>query len=62
MAQLIVSDLGLKGHECETHRRHCVVSLSKTLYHLLGTGSTQEDRKMSRHDGKVVDWDLKHQH
>ena len=25
------------------HRRHCFVSLSKTLYPLLSTGSTQED-------------------
>ena len=28
----------------------CVVSLSKTLYALLGTGSCKEDRKSSRHD------------
>ena len=31
-------------------RRHCVVSLSKTLYPLFSTGSTQEDREMSKHD------------
>ena len=30
-----VSDLGSKGHEVETHWRHCVVSLRKTLYPLL---------------------------
>ena len=30
-------------------QRHCVVSLSKTLYPLLSAGSTQED--LSRHDG-----------
>ena len=35
---------------------HCVnVYLSKTLYLLLDTGSTQEDRKSSQHDLKIVD-------
>ena len=24
--------------------------------------STQEDRKSSQHDWKIVDWDVKHQH
>ena len=52
-----VVDLGSKCHKFETHQYHCVVSLSKTLYPLLSTGSTQEDRKASQHD-----WDLKHQH
>ena len=33
--------------------------LSKTLYLLLSTGSTQKD--LSHHDGKIVDWDLKNQ-
>ena len=33
-----------------THWGYCVVSLSKTLYPLHSTGSTQEDRKASRHD------------
>ena len=33
------------------------MSLSKTLYPLLSTGSTQEDQ--SRHDWKSLDWDLK---
>ena len=28
-------DSGSNGHELETHWRHCVVSLSKTLYPLL---------------------------
>ena len=32
----------------EPHRRHCVVSLSKTHLSLLSTGSTQEDP--SRHN------------
>ena len=43
-------DWGLKGCWFEPHHWwcHCVVSLSKTLYPLLSTGSTQEDQ--SRHD------------
>ena len=36
--------------------------LSKTLYPLFSTGSTQEDRKLSLHDRKIVDWDKEHQH
>ena len=41
-----VLDWGLKGCLFETHRRqsHCIVSLSKILYPLFSTGSTQEDR------------------
>ena len=38
---------------------HCVVSLSKTHLSLLSTGSTQEDP--SRHNWKIVDWDVKNQ-
>ena len=34
--------------------------LSKTLYPLLSTGSTQEDRKSYQHDCKTVDWELNH--
>ena len=34
---------GSKGCEFEPHQRHCVVSLSKTYYSLLCTGSSQED-------------------
>ena len=45
-----VLDLGKKVHLFETHHSHRVVSLSKTLYPLLSTGSTQEDRKSSRYD------------
>ena len=39
---------GSKGCLFETHRRqnHCVVSFSKTLYLLLSTGLTQEERKL----------------
>ena len=36
------------------------MSLSKTLYPLLSTGSIQEDPP--RHDWKIVDWDTKIQH
>ena len=39
-----VLELILKCCMFETHRRHCIVSLCKTLYPLLSTGSTQEDR------------------
>ena len=46
----------------KTNQRHCIVSFSKTLYPLLRTGSTQEDRKLSPHDCKIVNWDVKHQH
>ena len=35
--------------------------LSKALYPLLSTGSTQEERKSSEHEGKIVDCDVKHQ-
>ena len=41
------------GWDRVAHRRwsrRCVVSLSKTLYPLLSTDTTQEDRKSSRHD------------
>ena len=37
-----------RSYGFEPHRRHCVVSLSKTLYPLLSTRSSQEDP--SRHD------------
>ena len=38
-----VLDSRPKGRGFEPHRRHCVVSLSKTYLSLLSTGSTQED-------------------
>ena len=56
-----VLDWGSKGCLFETHQSHSVVSLSMTLCLLLRTGSTQEDRKLSQHDCKIVDWDVKHQ-
>ena len=49
-----VLDLGSKGRLFETHLRHCIVSMSKTLDHLLCTGSTQEDRKTSIMTGKLL--------
>ena len=48
-----------RGHGFEPHWHHCVVSLSKTHWSLLRTGSTQED--LSWHKWKIVDWDLKNQ-
>ena len=33
------------------------MSLSKTLYPLLSTGSTQEDSKLSCHDLKLVNYE-----
>ena len=38
-----------------------IMSLSKTLYPLLSTGSTQEDRKLSGHGRNIVGWGIKHQ-
>ena len=44
--------LGLNSKVCgfETYLRHCIVSLSETLYPLLSTGLTKEDRNCSQHD------------
>ena len=39
-----VLDSRPRGPGFEPHRRHCVVSLSKTHLSLLSTGSTEEDR------------------
>ena len=39
---------------------HCIVSLSKTLYPLLSTCSTPEDRRFHMTE-IIVDWDIKHQ-
>ena len=36
------------------------MSLSKTLYPLLSTGSTKEVKLASGQDRKTVDWDVKH--
>ena len=45
------------GRWFEPHQSHCVVSLSKTLYPLLSTGSAQET---SLHAWNNVDCDVKH--
>ena len=42
-----VLDSESKSCEFETHLGYCVVSLSKAVYPLLSTGSTEEDRKSS---------------
>ena len=52
-----VFDLRQRGCGFKPHRRHCVVSLSKTHLSLLSTGSTQDDP--FRHNRKIVDWDVK---
>ena len=39
-------DLGSKGGEFETHRRHCVVSMSMTLYSLFSTKRPSMDEKL----------------
>ena len=54
-----VLDSRPRGRSFEPHRQYCVVSFSKTLLSLLRTGSTQEDP--SRHNCKIVDWDVKNQ-
>ena len=54
-----VLDSRSRGCRFKPHQQLCVVSLSKTLYPLLSTGSTQDD--LSRHDFKIVDWDVKNQ-
>ena len=43
-----VLDSRSMGCGFEPHRKHCIVSLSSTLYPLLSTGLTQEDT--SRYD------------
>ena len=56
----VIGVFSLRSRGCwfKLHQRQCIVSLSKTLYPLLSTGSTQE---MSQHDWKIVEWDVKHQ-
>ena len=54
-----VLDSRRRGRRSKPHRRHCVVSLSKTHLSLLSTGSTQEDQ--SRHSCKIVDWGVMNQ-
>ena len=54
-----VQDSRLRGCGFEPHQRYCIVSLSKKLYPLLSTGSTQADP--SQHDWKNVDMDIMNQ-
>ena len=54
-----VLDSRPRGLGIESNWHHCVVSLSRTHLSLLSTGSTQEDP--SRHNWKIVDWDVKNQ-
>ena len=54
-----VLDSRPRGCMLEPHRCHCVVFLSKIHWSLLSTGSTQDD--LSRHNWKVVDWEVKNQ-
>ena len=42
------------SHQFEIHRRNCIVFLCMTLYPLLNTGSTQEDRKRPDMTEKVL--------
>ena len=48
-----------RGCGFEPHRGHCIMSLSKTQNSLFRIGSTQED--LSRHNWKIIDWDIKNQ-
>ena len=52
-----VLDSGSRGWGLEPHLRHCLLSLSKTLYPLLSTCSTKENS--SQHDWKIVHWNVK---
>ena len=52
MVECLTQDYGFKPH-----LRHCIVSLSKTLYPLLSTYLIQDD--LSKHNLKIVDWDVK---
>ena len=36
--------------------------LSKAHYHLFSSGSTYQYKKLSWHDWKIIDWDIKHRH
>ena len=57
--RVLTQDRG--GHEFETHRHHCVVSLSNTHLSLLSTVSPQEYPTQPDITEKIVDWDVKNQ-
>ena len=53
-----VCDLRSRGHWFHhPHLRHCLLTLSKTLYSLLSTGSTQENVSTRL---KIIDWLIKY--
>ena len=56
-----VSDSGARGRVFETYRDR-VVSLSKTLYSQKVLVNYPGSAAPSRHDWKIVDWDVKSQH
>ena len=51
-----VLDSRSRGRGFKPHQHRYVVSLSKTHFSLLSTGSTQEDP--SPHNWKIFDWDV----
>ena len=56
-------DLAFLDYLCDKYQNFQAVNhLLKPgkKYSLLSTGSTQEDRKSSQHDWKIIDWDMKH--
>ena len=55
VAQLIARQTGNR-RILSAAESHCAASLSKTLYPLLSTGSTQEDRKSSQNDSFCSRW------
>ena len=62
-----VLDWGLRGHwfnihHCQGHSLTPCCVLEPYIYLLLSTALTQEDRKTSGHDIKIVDWYVNHQH
>ena len=54
--QNLIKKIPYVRREFETHRRHCVVPLSKILNPLPSTGQ----KKSSRQGCKIVNWDVKH--
>ena len=59
VAQWYSAWLYIEGLQVEPYWRYCILSLSKALYPLLSTCSTQE--YPSRHDWKIFDLDIKNQ-
>ena len=60
MTQLVERQTGDRRVASSRHTR--VIALEQDTYSLLSTGSTLEDRESSRHDLRIVDWDVKHRH